>query len=253
MTQDRIAQADLDWWVGLAPALEWTFARTYAPTAPHSYVVLGRTAGMTKDDYVRAGRVIHTFGRPAKFYAMTSIYLTSPDGRMKWWTMDSEVTETNLINQATSDRLYGVQNAPSTDSGVETPYDSLATAYDQLHPASDEMTGTLRGAVASLSGDFPPAVLDVGCGTGRVLDLGVTTPDRYAGVDPSQPMLNQLVRQHPNVGALYPMRIEQALTASHFTPGQFEIVTALLSDVDKLDDDTTAGLAHGRAAGKSPS
>ena len=80
MTQDRIAQADLDWWVGLAPALEWTFARTYAQTAPHSYVVLGRTAGMTMDDYVRAARVIHTFGRPAKFYGMTSIYLTSPDG-----------------------------------------------------------------------------------------------------------------------------------------------------------------------------
>jgi hypothetical protein len=113
-------QADLDWWVGLAHALEWTFARTYAQTAPNSYVVLGRTAGMPKDDYARAGRVIHTFGMPAKFYGMTSIYLTSPDGRLKWWTMDLEVTETNLINQATSDRSYGVQNAPSTDSGVET-------------------------------------------------------------------------------------------------------------------------------------
>jgi hypothetical protein len=244
MTQNRIVQVDLDWWLGLASALEWTFARTYAQTAPHSYVVLGRTAGMTKDDYVRAGRVIHTLGRPAKFYGMTSIYLTSPDGRMKWWTMDREVTETNLINQATSDRLYGVQNAPSTDSGVQTPYGCLATAYDQLHPASCEMTRSLRGAVASLSGDFPPAVLDVGCGTGRVLDLGVTTPDRYAGVDPSQPMLNQLVRKHPNVGALYPMRIEQALAAWLFTPGQFEIVTALLSDADKLDDDTIAGLAE---------
>src|ERR1035437_2998997 len=121
MTQDRIAQADLDWWVGLAPALEWTFARTYAPTAPHSYVVLGRTAGMTKDDYVRAGRVIHTFGRVAKLYAMTTLSLTSLDEPLKWWTMDSEVTETNLINQATSDRLYAAQNAPSTYSGIETP------------------------------------------------------------------------------------------------------------------------------------
>jgi SAM-dependent methyltransferase len=243
MTQDRIVQADLDWWVGLAPALEWIFARTYAQSAPHSYVVLGRTAGMTRGDYVRAGRVIHTFGRPAKFYAMTSIYLPSPDGRLKWWTMDREVTATNLINQATTDRLYGVQNAPSTDSGVQTPYDSLATAYDQLHPASEAMTGNLRGAVTSLSGDFPPAILDVGCGTGRVLDLGVTTPDRYAGVDPSQPMLNQLVRKHADVGAVYPMRIEHALTAQLFTPGQFEIVTALLSDVDQLDDDTIARLA----------
>jgi hypothetical protein len=233
-----------DWWLGVASALEWTFARTYAQTAPHSYVVLGRTAGMTKDDYVRAARVIHTFGSPAKFYGMTSIYLTSPDGRLKWWAMDLEVAETNLINQANSDRLYGVQNAPSTASGVETVYDSFATAYDQLHPVSDKMTKTLRGAVASLSGDFPPAVLDVGCGTGRVLDLGVTTPDRYAGVDPSQPMLNQLVRKHPNIGALYPMRIEQALATELFTPGQFEIVTALLSDADRLDDEAIAGLAR---------
>jgi hypothetical protein len=244
MTQDRIVQADFDWWLLLASALEWTFARTYAQTAPHSYVVLGRTAGMTTDDYVRAAKVIHTFGSPANFYDMTSIYLTSPDGRLKWWTMDLEVTKTNLINQATSDRLYGVQNAPSTVSGIETVYDSLATAYYQLHPASDKMTKTLRGAVASLSGDFPPAVLDVGCGTGRVLDLGVTTPDRYAGVDPSQPMLNQLVRKHPNIGALYPMRIEQALATELFTPGQFEIVTALLSDADRLDDEAIAGLAR---------
>ena len=46
MTQDRIEQTDLDWWVGLESGLLWTFARTYAQTAPHSYVVLGRTAGM---------------------------------------------------------------------------------------------------------------------------------------------------------------------------------------------------------------
>src|ERR1035437_9481439 len=163
MTQDRIVQADLDWWLGLASALEWTFARTYAATAPHSYVVLGRTAGMTKDDFVRAARVIHTFGRPAKFYAMTSIYLTSPDGQLKWWTMDADVTETNLINQATTDRLYGVQNAPATDSGVETPFDAIATAYDQLHPTSGALASALRGAFAALAGEYPPAVLDVGC------------------------------------------------------------------------------------------
>jgi len=53
----------------------------------------------------------------------------------------------------------------------------------------------------------------------------------------------KLVRKHPNVGAVYPMRIEQVLAAWLFTPGQFEIVTALLSDVDQLDNDTIAGLA----------
>lgn len=133
---------------------------------------------------------------------------------------------------------------PSTDFGVATSYDSLATAYDRLNPTPAEMARTIRDVVASLSGDFPPALLDVGCGTGRVLDLGITTPDRYAGVDPSQPMLNQLVRKHPGVGAVYPMRIEEALSKRLFTPGQFEIVTALLHDEERVGDDVVPELAE---------
>jgi hypothetical protein len=237
MRQDRITQADLDWWLERAAELEWVFAKTYAETAPHSYVVEGRTSGMSKDDYVRAGRVIHTFGRPAKFYGMTSIYLTSPDGLLKWWTMDADVRDTGLINQATTERLYGVQNAPVTASGIETPYDALASSYDEHRPISEELASRLREAVAALTGQYPPAVLDVGCGTGRVLDLALTRPDRYAGVDPSTPMLNQLVRKHPSVAGIYPMRIEQALALQIFTPGQFEIVTILLDRSDELAAD----------------
>jgi hypothetical protein len=238
MTHYRITQTDLDWWLELAATLKWTFAKTYAESAPHSYVVLGRTRGMTAADYVRAGRVIHTFGRPAKFYGMTSIYLTSPDGRLKWWTMDADVAATGLINQATTERLYGVQNAPVTDSEVETEYDAIATAYDALQPVTEEMAVEIHSAVASLKGEYMPSILDVGCGTGRVLDLALTTPDRYAGVDPSQPMLNQLVRKHPSVAAVYPMMIERALRLQLFTPGQFEIVTALLSSDEQFDDET---------------
>lgn len=136
-----------------------------------------------------------------------------------------------------------MQNAPSTASGVQTRYDGIATTYDQLHPASQTLTAALRAAVASLSGDFPPAVLDVGCGTGRILDLGLTTPERYAGVDASHPMLNQLVRKHPTVGAIYPMLIQQALAARLFTHRQFEIVTALLAQDDEVDDQALTGIA----------
>jgi hypothetical protein len=236
---DVITEPDLEWWLDLATRVEWTWARTYAASAPHSYVVLGRTAGMSADDYVRAARVIHTFGQPAKFYGMTSIYLTSPEGRLKWWTMSADVTGTTLVNQATTERLYGVQNAPITESGLATPYDAVATAYDMLNPTSDETAERLRAAVATLSGDYAPSILDVGCGTGRVLDLGLTTSDRYAGVDPSRPMLNQLVRKHPTVAAVYPMTIEQAIADRLFTPGQFEILTVLLSATDDLEQSTT--------------
>ena len=233
-----ITRDDLHWWLRTAPRLEWIWAKTYALTAPHQYVVEGRTVGLTTDEYVRAGRVIHTFGRPAKFYGMTSIYLTSPDGRLKWWTMDRDVTDTNLINQATTDRLYGVQNAPITESDVTTKYDALASEYDAANPISPEFADAARAAVTELSGEHRPAILDIGCGTGRVLDLGLTEPERYAGVDPSTPMLNQLVRKHPRVGAVYPMRIQQALDSAMFTPSQFEIVTVFLAETDELDETT---------------
>jgi Methyltransferase domain len=237
------SEDDLNWWLTLASTLEWTIARTYAETAPHSYVVLNRTAGMTREDYVRAAHVIHTFGQPAKFYTMTSIYLTSPDGRVKWWTMDRDLSDTGLINQATTERLYGVQNAPSTHSGILTRYDAIATVYDEQNPVTKEEARTLRELVAGHTGSFPPAVLDVGCGTGRILDFGLTTPDRYAGVDSSQPMLNMLVRKHPNVAAVYPMAIEWALEDRLFTPGQFEIVTAYGS-AEGLNTDTLSALAE---------
>jgi hypothetical protein len=242
MTRDRVTETDLQWWFALAARVSWIFASTYAETAPHSYVVLDRTAGLSKEDYVRAGRVIHTFGRPQKFYGMTSIYLYSPDGRLKWWTMDADVRQTGLINQATTDRLYGIQNAPSTESGATTEFDSIATKYDELHPTSDELADAIRLATTALRSKYPPSVLDVGCGTGRVLDLGITTPDRYAGVDSSKPMLNQLVRKHPDVGALYPMMIEQAIADVLFTPGQFEVVTVLMGESDPLDDRTLNAL-----------
>lgn len=235
-------EEDLDWWLTLAPTLDWTVARTYAATAPHNYVSWDRTAGMAREDYVRAAHVISTFGQPAKFYTLTSIYLTSPDGRVKWWTMDHDLSDTKLINQATTERLYGVQNAPATHSGTHTSYDAIATEYDDQHPTTDEEARTLREQVADHIGSFPPAVLDVGCGTGRILDLGLTTPDRYAGVDPSQPMLNMLVRKHPNVAALHPMVIERALENRLFTAGQFEIVTAYGS-AEELGPNTVDALA----------
>ena len=230
-----ITRDDLDWWHKTTARLQWIWAKTYAETAPHHYVVEGRNADINRDGFVRAGRVIQTFGRPAKFYGMTNLYLHSPDGRLKWWTMDVDPAGTTLINQATTDRTYGVQNAPSTESGVVSHYDAVAAEYDAMRPDAPGFTNVVRSAVAELAGDYEPSILDIGCGTGRVLDLGLTSPERYAGVDPSTPMLNRLVRKHPGVGAVYPMTIERAHERSLCTPGQFEIVTLLLDTADEIE------------------
>lgn len=224
MNESGISLRDLEWWLDFAATHEWTFARTYAETAPHDYIVAGRTPEMTLDDAVRAARVIHTFGSPGKYYSQTKIYLVSPDGRYRWWTEDRHFTDATLVNRATTDRLYGIQNAFSTAIGRMTEYDELATFWDAAHPARAGEPREIGQLLRPFVGKCPPHVLDIGSGTGRVLDLGLVTPDRYAAVDSSQAMLNVLLRKHPRVAAVYPMDVREALAARLFTPGQFDWV-----------------------------
>jgi len=222
MALERITSGDLEWWLDFAAGRQWTFAKTYAATAPHDYIVQERAPGVTHEDMVRAARVIHTFGVPGKYYGHTKIYLTSPDGRLRWWTEDSDLTQTTLVNQATTARQYGIQNAPSTVSGIPSPYDEAATNWDTAHPATANEAETVASLLEPYRGAYPPHVLDLGCGTGRVLDLGLAIPARYAAVDSSQAMLNMLVLKHPTVGAVYPMDVHDVLERGQFTPGQFD-------------------------------
>jgi SAM-dependent methyltransferase len=232
-----ITHEDRDWWLSKAPALSWTFAKTYAETAPHEYVVLGRHGcPLSREDCVRAAKVIATFGEPAKFYSMTGIYLTSADGLTKWWTMDAVLDDTDLINQASTDRVYGVQDAPATRSDVWTEYDPVATDYDKTRSAT--LDGEVRDIVTRHFPDSCPVTLDVGCGTGALLDLGVLDPRTVTGVDPSQAMLNMLVRKHPRVGRLVP-----ALFANADLDPSYDLVVAM--DVPGLNLGALRDLSRG--------
>lgn len=111
MTEPATAE-DRRWWLRLAPTLKWTWAITYEETAPHWYVVLGRTKGMDRDDFIRAGRVVRTFGEAGRFYSMTNLYLFTEDRRLKFWCIWGEEPEdihARVINIATTDRTYGPQ------------------------------------------------------------------------------------------------------------------------------------------------
>lgn len=102
---------DLDWWLDLAPTLKWTWARTYAATAPHWWVT-GRTSGLDLDDFIRAGRVIRTFGEPGRFWSYTNVYLFTRDRRLKFWVMWGSPPvdlDARLINVANADQVYGPQ------------------------------------------------------------------------------------------------------------------------------------------------
>lgn len=222
-----ITRADLKWWLELAPTLDWTFATTYAEGAPHEYVIHGKTEGMTRADYVRAARVIRTFGEPAKFYKTTNIYLTSPCGQHRWWGMSRDIEKSGIVNRCRPWHVYGVQNAPRTASGIESEYDAVATEWDADFSATDDERTAYVEILREIADSKYKRVLDIGCGTGLSLDLGLSQAVRFTGVDPSQAMLNELTLKHPHTAALHPMRFDTALERKAFDGTRFDAVIAL--------------------------
>ena len=108
------SRAGLEWWLATAPTLHWTWASTYAATAPHWYIHRDHTKGLTPDDFRRAVRVTRAFGEPGRFYGITNLYLFA-DGRLgprtlKFWTQGAPVEETFILNLATTEKTYGPQS-----------------------------------------------------------------------------------------------------------------------------------------------
>lgn len=223
----RITRDDLEWWLERIHELDWVFAVTYAEGAPHEYVTADRSPDFTPEDCVRAARVIRTFGQPAKFYATTRIYLE--DGRgWKYWDMaGADVTVSGIINRGRVEHVYGVQNAPRTASGIASAYDAVATDWDRSLGATADERAELTELIGSLGRFTKRRVLDIGCGTGLALDLGITESVRYVGVDPSQGMLNALVMKYPHLAGVHAMTLGQALEQRVLGGTKFDLVLAL--------------------------
>lgn len=113
-----VARADLDWWWSLARGLRWSWASTYADSAPHWYVVPGRVEGMDRDDFLKVNELIRTYGVPGKFYNYSNLYLINPEATHKVWCMFDDEPDpdfAHLINLARTDRMYGPQTFSDAD------------------------------------------------------------------------------------------------------------------------------------------
>ena len=77
-------------------------------------------------------------------------------------------------------------------------YDAIAAQYDSLHKDPESPQGDL--AIAGFLREYlAPGckVLDLGCGTGLLLELLALQPEDYIGIDPSEKMLEELQRKFP--------------------------------------------------------
>lgn len=77
---------------------QWIFAKTYAQTAPHEYIVLDKVGNEYKNEFITIAQFIRDKGFKAMYYTREGFYYKL-DGNY-YWTMDENVTDTNLINRA---------------------------------------------------------------------------------------------------------------------------------------------------------
>lgn len=241
----EITEADLAWWIEKIPTLDWVFAVTYAEGAPHEYIC-DRTEGMTEADLERASRVIYTFGTPQKFFKRTRLYFVH-DG-WKYWTMDPDHARVNLVNRGRADHIYGVQNAPQTDSEYQSAYDGFATYWDSSLSATESEREGFVSLIEEVTGCYRKCrTLDLGAGTGLALDLGVTDSFRLTAIDPSQAMLNCLVDKHPLIARVEPMSFAEARARRVFGGTRFDLVLALSGSGSYLTPEDWAALsAHSK-------
>jgi hypothetical protein len=79
----------------------WTFAKTYASTWPHHYIVRDR---VDEDLFTKLVKHIRQFGYEGPFYSKKYIYFEE-DGYV-YWTMSEPIEETTIINRCTKENTY---------------------------------------------------------------------------------------------------------------------------------------------------
>ena len=87
----------------------WRFARTYASTWPHEYIV--RTTENAQM-LLTLARHIFEHGIDGRFYSQVRRY--HHEGGKVYWSMDSTPEDTNLVNRCDEAQTYEARLAAST-------------------------------------------------------------------------------------------------------------------------------------------
>ena len=160
-------------------ANSYQFASTMA-SIPHSYTLQRRWR--TEKEFTRCIAKMRDVERVEECFRGWWHKRFTANG-FKYWTMGAKVEETILVN-----RTF---HRPNYD-----PYAATAAFYDDLmHP--DKKTGEAAQA-AYREMDLGRDVLDIGCGTGHLVDFRYKslTPNQYAGIDISGAMIQVFGDKH---------------------------------------------------------
>jgi len=80
---------------------QWTFAKTYAPTWPHEYIVRDH---VDEDLFILLVQHIRAYGYEGSFYTKRISYFDE-DGQV-YWTMGSPLEKTTIVNRCKEEQTY---------------------------------------------------------------------------------------------------------------------------------------------------
>jgi hypothetical protein len=80
---------------------KWIFAKTYAETWPHHYIIRDR---VDEELFKKLVEHIRRFGYEGPFYNKKYIYFEEDE--YVYWTMGEPIEETTIINRCTKENTY---------------------------------------------------------------------------------------------------------------------------------------------------
>lgn len=210
----ELAAEELTWFSEVAPTWPWRWARSYADSYPHSYVVKGKQVGA--EDYERAVRLTLAVGEPRNFLGRVNIELHLPhvaiehgpeSGKelvrgVKFWPMTYRMSDSGVFNMAPMKLSYGEQTAARSRTLATRPSQFDFAAPD-WHDLQVPLIQKWRIALWKLIvGDrYVPSLIELGPTPGYAIDLQLIDADaatdgRYAVIQESQGLMNQVIYRH---------------------------------------------------------
>ena len=196
----------------------YRFARTM-PGAPHSYTL--KRTWPSEDEFVEALRKMRAVERIEELFKGYWYRQFNANG-YKYWTMGASLDHI-LINR-------------TTHASAFDPYAAVCDSYDLAIHKEESDVERSRRVYDALKIEPGTKILDIGCGTGSLVDFRFRDidPKRYVGIDPSRGMLGVFGDKHPG----FRSRLIRTPFEDYWPkPGQkFDLVVALFGVPSHIDE-----------------
>jgi len=164
--------------IDLLEGADYRFAKSAKSRNPHWYTL--KDTWNEKKDFEDVVMFIRENGKEERFWNIK--YICYHYKGWKWWTMGADISETILINK----------------TFVSEQYNKIAYIYDDLFKDEKYLEENKKIQEMLIPHLYNVDILDIGSGTGLLLDMFSLNPENYIGIDPSYGMIKRSREKYPH-------------------------------------------------------